>query len=108
MSCPTWAHFENLKEGTRKRVYINLGWIPPSDFELSVILVNASKEVNETFEWERLTLPVHPGFFMAREKFEEMKRAVEGINGLTTPSLRMHYRNLFTLKKAWEIAEVEL
>lgn len=107
MSCPTWAHFENLKDGTQKRVFINLGWIPPTDFELAVIMVNASKEINETYEWERVTLPVNSGFFISREKFEEMKKAVEGINGLIMPSLRMHYRNMFTLKKAWEIVEVK-
>lgn len=108
MSCPTWAHFENLKDGTQKRVYINLGWIPPIDFELAVIMVNASKEISETYEWEILTLPVKPGFFMPRGKFEEMKKAVEGINGLIMPSLRMHYRNMFTLKKAWEYVEVKV
>lgn len=101
MSCPTWAYFENLKEGTQKRVFINLGWIPPTDFDIAEILVNASKEISDTYEWDCVRMSVLPGQFIDREKFEAMRIAVEGINSLYPPSLGMHCRQLFTLKKAW-------
>ena len=57
MSCPTWLRLENLKEGTQKRIYINLGWVPPTDFQMAEILINAVKEVSDTYEWERLYFP---------------------------------------------------
>ncbi|UIW12542.1 MAG: hypothetical protein [Enterobacter phage ENC19] len=101
MSCPTWAHFENLKEDTQKRVFINLGWFAPTDFDIAEILVNASKEISDTYEWDCVRMPVLPGQFIDREKFEAMRIAVEGINSLHPPSLGMHYRQRFTLKTAW-------
>ena len=58
MSCPTWLRLENLKEGTQKRIYINLGWVPPTDFQMAEILINAVKEVSDTYEWERLYFPL--------------------------------------------------
>lgn len=100
MSCPTWAHFENQKEGTQKRVFINLGWFAPTDFEMAEIIVNASAEISDTYEWDRVVVPILDSY-MTREKFDEMKLAVEGINSLMPPSLGMHYRNRFTLDKAW-------
>lgn len=54
MSCPTWLRLENLKEGTQKRIYINLGWVPPTDFQMAEILINAVKEVSDTYKWERI------------------------------------------------------
>lgn len=93
MSCPTWLRLENLKEGTQKRIYINLGWVPPTDFQMAEILINAVKEVSDTYEWERLYFPLI-GLYMTRNKFEEMKLAV-------IRAMIINSQQRFTLKNAW-------
>ena len=93
MSCPTFIVFENNKEGTQKKVHINLGWCPPSNFDMAVIIINASKEIDNTYEWGRVDIPILNAY-VNREDFEEMKRVVREFKNLYNPS---PYIQRFTL-----------
>lgn len=69
MSCPTQIHFHNHKEGTQKRVFANLGWAPPTDYELMKIFIQTESQISTTYAWDTLFLPA-ADLKMSRENFE--------------------------------------
>lgn len=93
MSCPTIAIFENNKEGTQKRVHINLGWYTPSHFDMAKILITAGNTVDSSYNWDRVVVPIIDSY-VTRENFEKVKRVVNEIDN--HPSSHM-YRKNFTL-----------
>lgn len=93
MSCPTVAIFENNKDGTQKKVYINLGWFAPSHFDMAKIIINASKEISDTYEWDYVVIPILDSY-ITRKNFDEMKRVVNQFDNLFDPA---PYKQRFTL-----------
>lgn len=69
MSCPTQIHFQNHKEGTQKRVFANLGWAAPTDYELMKIFIQTESQISTTYAWDTLWLPL-ADLKMSREQFD--------------------------------------
>lgn len=95
MSCPTHVFFENNKEGTRKNVFVNLGWVSPTSYQLMRILVEAESQISTTYEWDTLSLPISE-LKMSREHFE--------LASMITGEISTDYK-LQKLFDIWEFCE---
>lgn len=97
MSCPTWICFKNDVEGVEKRIFANLGWVTPTQFQLAQIIIDAAKELPEDFEWHKLRFINIAYGYMTKESFDDMILAVDMIRKQGSPEIRKR----FTLEKMW-------
>lgn len=97
MSVRAGLVFENNAEGTQKRTIIHLGWVSPSDYALTGLIINAEKEIDRSYEWDTL---VYFDKKMTREKFEEMKKCYT-LADLSPRELRRKVMRQWTLEKAF-------
>lgn len=97
MSVSTEIVFENNTEGTQKRIIINLGWYSPSHFELAGMLKDAATQMDPSYQWDRLSLPIYKSY-ISRADFDEMVKAHDAISSLPYHS-QAKFRRMFTLDK---------
>lgn len=97
MSVRTELVFENNAEGTRKRITISLGWVPPTDYVLTKMLIDAESEIDPSYAWDIL---IYLDKKMTREKFTEMRKYYQMVE-LSHPSLRMKIANMWTLENSF-------
>lgn len=99
MSCPDLIGFKNEAKDIEIRIFVNLGWFSPTEFQLARIIIDAAKELPDNYEWDRLHFVKNDFGYMTKESFDNMCQAVNIINKQGKSALSMSRG--FTLKRTW-------